>query len=98
MVRGARSARRWLVLAGVGLVAAGVVAASALAQQQQDVPAGLAERLAPLVAQRLNALREKGTAEQEGVPFLLRFPGDVGEIEAGTPVRIRAFRWAACGT
>ena len=47
------------------------------------------ERLAPLVAERLGALRDKAASQPAGVPFLVRLAGDVGEIEAGTAVRIR---------
>ena len=85
-----RAARRDLSQA---LACAAVVTACLLSwpaeAQQQAAPEGLVERLAPLVAERLGALRDKAASQPAGVPFLVRLAGDVGEIEAGTAVRIR---------
>ncbi len=81
--------RAWRAgLSCLTLVAVCLLSWSAQAQQQA-APEGLVERLAPLVAERLGALREKGPSQPAGVPFLVRLAGEVGEIEAGTAVRIR---------
>ncbi|MFO1070158.1 MAG: MlaD family protein [Geminicoccaceae bacterium] len=62
----------------------------AQAQEPQPLPPGLAEKLVPALLQRLDAARAgPDAALPPGVPFRIRFTGEVGEIAPGTPVTVR---------
>lgn len=67
-----------------------LVLAGPLQAQEPELPPGLAEKLVPALLQRLDAARSAGPATMPpGVPFEVRFTGEVGEIAPGTPVTVR---------
>jgi paraquat-inducible protein B len=72
----------WLVVVACLLAGPGLA-------QEAAAPDGLVGRVAPQVVERLRGLREASPPLPPGVPFLVRFSGDVGAIEVGTRVEIR---------